>query len=126
MPRGDGLEMRSAISIAALSLHYLHLLKFWRSSVEYSLDSGSASRAAPVLVSGGAPSTTSLETISTSFSAVLSSASVKLGTFRINWSSSSLYASFIIDCKTFVSIFLSGNHVLTLISSFLSKSASFR
>jgi len=30
MLRGDGLEICSAISIAALSLHYLHLYKFWR------------------------------------------------------------------------------------------------
>jgi hypothetical protein len=70
MPRGDGLEMRSAISITALSLHYLHLYKFWRSSVDYLLDSGSASRAAPVSASGNAPLTTSLATIFNSFSAV--------------------------------------------------------
>jgi len=41
-PRGDGLEMRSAISITALSLHYLHLYMFWRYFGGYNYLSGSA------------------------------------------------------------------------------------
>ena len=35
MPRGDGLEMRSAISTTVSSSHYLHLYKFWRYLGEY-------------------------------------------------------------------------------------------
>ena len=38
----DGLEMRSAISITALPLHYLHLYKFWKYFIEFNHLSDSA------------------------------------------------------------------------------------
>jgi hypothetical protein len=45
MPRGDGLEMRSVISITALSLHYLHLYTFSRYFRGYNYLSSSAREA---------------------------------------------------------------------------------
>ena len=41
----DGLEMRSVISTTALSIHYLHLYKFWRCFGGYDYLSGSAREA---------------------------------------------------------------------------------
>ena len=41
----DGLEMRSAINTTASSLHYLHLYKFWRCFGGYDYLSGSAREA---------------------------------------------------------------------------------
>ena len=51
MPRGDGLEMRSVISTAALSLHYLHLYKFSRCFGGYDYLSGSAREAILIALS---------------------------------------------------------------------------
>ena len=45
MSRGDGLEIDSAISSTALSLHYLHFCEFWRYFIQFNYHSGSAREA---------------------------------------------------------------------------------
>ena len=108
MSRGDGLEIDSAISSTALSLHYLHFCKFWRYFIQFNYHSGSAREAISTSSPNASQSLPSTTTPSPASSESSSKNPVKTGSSKLPKLHSFLYNSFNVATNSFILIVLSG------------------
>ena len=108
MSRGDGLEIDSAISSTALSLHYLHFCKFWRYFIQFNYHSGSAREAISASSPNASQSLPSTTTPSPASSESSSENPVKTGSSKLPKLHSFLYKSFNVATNSFFLIVLSG------------------
>ena len=108
MSRGDGLEIDSAISSTALSLHYLHFCKFWRYFIQFNYHSGSAREAISASSPNASQSLPSTTTPSPASSESSSENPVKTGSSKLPKLPSFSYNSFYVTTNSFFLIVLSG------------------
>ena len=108
MSRGDGLEIDSAISSTALSLHYLHFCKFWRYFIQFNYHSGSAREAISASSPNASQSLPSTTTPSPVFSESSSETPIQTRSSKLPKLYSSLYKSFNVATNSFILIVLSG------------------
>ena len=108
MSRGDGLEIDSAISSTALSLHYLHFCKFSRYFIQFNYHSGSAREAISTSSPNALQSLPSTTTPSPASSESSSENPVKTGSSKLPALYSFLYNSFTVATNSYFLIVLSG------------------
>ena len=108
MSRGDGLEIDSAISSTALSLHYLHFCKFSRYFIQFNYHSGSAREAISTSSPNASQSLPSTTTPSPFFSESSSETPVQTRSSKLPKLHSFLYKSFNVTTNSFILIVLSG------------------
>ena len=108
MSRGDGLEIDSAISSTALSLHYLHFCKIWRYFIQFNYHSGSVHEAISTSSTNASQSLPSTTTPSPAISESSSENPVKTGSSKLPKLYSFLYNSFNVATNSFFLIVLSG------------------
>ena len=105
---GDGLEIDSAISSTALSLHYLHSYKFWRYFIQFNYHSGSAREANSSSSPNASHLLPSTTTPSPDFSESSSETPVQTGSSKLPKLHSFLYKSFNVTTNSYFLIVLSG------------------
>ena len=108
MSRGDGVEIGSAISSTALSLHNLHSCKIWRYFIQFNYHSGSAREAISVSSPNASQTLPSMTTRSPAVPAILSENHIHENSAKLPMVHSSLYATFIISIKSHLLLFNSG------------------